>query len=371
MRGMNVGRFAALPKEIVVAMLGVAMMVTFAVDLTSSPRTATAEPTIKFSAAGSNRVTKPTVPAPTTTAAPASTTTAAPAAPAVTAPAATTTPHHIASAVVVKKAPAPVKAKPVAPPVAAHPAASASALGLFVSSQSPSDVLALGRQLGVTPSIDTVYADQSSGYCTYSPPTTSMTLMVGIGNCSAAQVATIGQNLVHAGQSHAIIRVMWEQNQDISGWFQGWNQLTLSAAQYVAIFQSTVTTLRTQSPTFSYMWNPNGGTTNEASGRTWTDTWPGKAYVNLVGVDQYDYSGYASNVQATVAFAHAQGLPVAIPEWGLNGSDDPAYINGMAGLIKNPANDIVVQAYFSYAGSTDSDITQFPASAAAYTADLG
>ena len=361
MRGNGFRRFVGLPKEIIIAMLGVAMMATFAVDLTGSHQSASAAPTIAFRAADKHPA--PTTTAPPTTV-PAPTTTVAPA----VVPAPTTTPpHHVAAAVVVKKAPAPVKAKPVAPPAGA----SASALGLFVSSQAPSDVLALGRQLGVTPTIDTVYADQSSGYCTYSPPTTSMTLMVGVGNCTAAQVATIGQNLVHAGQSHAIIRIMWEQNQDMTGWFQGWNQLTLSSAQYVAIFQSTFTTMRAVSPTFSFMWNPNGGTTNEAAGRTWTDTWPGKAYVNLVGVDQYDYAGYASNVQATVAFAHSQGLPVAIPEWGLNGSDDPSYINGMAGLIKNPANSIVVQAYFSYAGSTDSDITQFPASAAAYTADFG
>ena len=46
--------------------------------------------------------------------------------------------------------------------------------GLFVGSQNPSDVLALGRQLGVTPTIMTVYADGSC-YCTYTnPPTTSI-----------------------------------------------------------------------------------------------------------------------------------------------------------------------------------------------------
>ena len=361
MQGTKVGRFVALPKEIVVAMLGVAIMVTFAVDLTATPRSATAEPTIKFSAVHSTRVTQPTVP-PTTL--PAPTTTAAPA---VTAPAPTTTPpKHVATHAVVNKAPAPVKATPVAPP-----GAFSSALGLFVGSQAPSDVLALGQTLGVTPTIDTVYADQSSQYCTYSPPTTSMTLMVGIGNCTAAQVAAIGQNLVHAGQSHAIIRIMWEQNQNQAGWFQTWNQLSLTSAQYVSIFQSTVVAMRAVSPTFSFVWNPNGGTANEAAGRTWTDTWPGKAYVNLVGIDQYDWQGYEANVQAVVAFAHAQGLPVAIPEWGLNGADDPTFINVMAGLIKNPANDITVQAYFNYAGSTNSDITQFPASEAAYKADLG
>jgi hypothetical protein len=358
MRVAGFGRFTGLPKEIVVAMLGTAIMVTFAVDLTGSPRSAVAAPTIKFDATHS-RVTAPTVPV---TTAPVPTTTAAPAAAPVPAPAPTTTPPQPTASHVVVKAPAPVKAKP---PVA-HPA-----LGLFVGSQSPADVLALGQTLGVTPSIDTVYADQSSEYCTYSPPTTSMTLMVGIGNCTAAQVATIGQNLVHAGQSHAIIRIMWEQNQNLDGWFQTWNQTALTAAQYVSIFQSTVATMRAESPTFRFTWNPNGGTGNEAPGRTWTDTWPGKAYVNLVGVDQYDYQGYAANVQTAVAFAHAQGLPVAIPEWGLNGSDDASFINGMAGLMNNSANDITVQAYFSFAGSTNSDITQFPASAAAYKADLG
>ncbi len=365
MRVSGLARFVGIPKEIVVALLGVAIMITFAIDITGAPRTASAEPTIKFSSARSTSVTQPTVP-PTTVAAP--TTTAAP----TTIPAPTTTPSplHIASRIVLKKAPAPVKAKPLAPAAVAHPVA-VSGLGLFVGSQAPADVMALGAQLGVTPTIDTVYADQSSNYCTYSPPTTSMTLMVGIGNCTTAQDTALAQGLVSAGQSHAIIRIMWEQNQDQTGWFQPWNQLSLSAAQYVAEFQSTVTALRAVSPSFSIMWNPNGGTSNEAAGRVWTDTWPGKAYVNIVGVDQYDYAGYASDVQAVVAFAQSQGLPVGIPEWGLNGTDDPSYINGMASLIKNPANDITVESYFNYDGSTNSDITEFPASMAAYKADLG
>ena len=49
MRGSKFGQFVGLPKEIVVAMLGVAMLVTFAVELTAFPRAADAAPTIKFS----------------------------------------------------------------------------------------------------------------------------------------------------------------------------------------------------------------------------------------------------------------------------------------------------------------------------------
>ena len=253
--------------------------------------------------------------------------------------------------------------------------ASSVPAGLFVSSQAPSDVLALGQSLGVTPTIMTVYADGSC-YCTYSsPPSTSMTLMLGVGALTTSEATSIGQSLVQAGQSDAIIRVMWEQNQDLSGWFQDWNQLSLTAAQYISTFQNIVTTMRgVPGQAFRFMWNPNGGTGNEAAGRTWNDTWPGASYVNYVGVDQYDYAGYTANIQAVFSFAQSQGLPAAIPEWGLNGSDDPSYINGVASLVNNPANNVALQAYFSYdggSGGIDSDITQFPQSQAAYTVDFG
>ncbi len=226
----------------------------------------------------------------------------------------------------------------------------------------------------MSPTIDTVYAG-GSDYNSYSPPSgipAGMTLMLGVGALTPAEAASIGDNLVAAGQSHAIIRVMWEQNQDVDGWFQGWNQLTYStASSYIAEFQSVVTNMRAVAgEAFSFMWNPNGGTGSEASGRSWQDTWPGSAYVNIVGVDQYDYSGYAANIQSVVSFAQSQGLPVAIPEWGLNGSDDPSYINGVAAIVNNPANNVILQAYFSYPGSIDSDITQFPQSQTAFQADF-
>ena len=192
--------------------------------------------------------------------------------------------------------------------------------------------------------------------------------MLGVGALTTSEATSIGTTLVAAGQSHAIIRIMWEQNQDVDGWFPGWSQLSLTASQYIATFQNIVTTMRAvPGEGFRFMWNPNGGSGNEASGRTWDDTWPGSSYVNYVGVDQYDYSGYSANIQAVVAFAQSQGLPAAIPEWGLNGSDDTSYMSSMIGIIENPANDIGLQAYFSYDGSPNSDITQFPHAAALYT----
>ena len=57
-----------------------------------------------------------------------------------------------------------------APYFSASSGGSSVPVGLFVGSQSPSDVLALGKQLGVTPTILTVYADGSCYFssCYYS-----------------------------------------------------------------------------------------------------------------------------------------------------------------------------------------------------------
>jgi hypothetical protein len=57
---------------------------------------------------------------------------------------------------------------------------------------------------------------------------------------------------------------------------------------------------------------------------------------------------------------------VSVPEWGLNGADDPAFIDDMHGFVVNPANDVGYSSYFSYDGVVDSDITQFPNSEAAF-----
>ena len=72
----------------------------------------------------------------------------------------------------------------------------------------------------------------------------------------------------------------------------------------------------------------------------------------------------------TVNFAKAHGKFASVPEWGLNGADDAAFINDMYGFITNPNNDVGYSSYFSYDGVVNSDITQFPNSAAAFGHDF-
>ena len=256
--------------------------------------------------------------------------------------------------------------------LASSGASTSPLLGLWVNGTSSAS------QLGVTQQVwsDYVGGSNSLGQTAcdtgYSPPSIPAggTLMLGVGACTQAQSESIAKTLVAVGQSHAIIRVMWEFNNNLSGWFQNWNQLTFpTAASFINAFDTVVAGFRAVSPNFQIMWNPNGGTGN-TNGVSWQSEYPGNSDVSIIGVDQYDFGGYAANIQAAVSFAQAKGLPVAIPEWGLNGSDDPSYINDVASIVNNPANDFDVQAYFSYAGSIDSDITQFPQSEAAFRADF-
>jgi hypothetical protein len=244
-------------------------------------------------------------------------------------------------------------------------ASSTASLGLFVPSQSPSDVSALANTLAVGPQVMTVYA-WGSCYCTYpSPPVTSMQLSLAVGAVTPAQAATIGQTLVSTGHANTDIRIMWEMN---GNWFP-WGVQALSAAQFVATYRAAEQAF-SQVPGnhFSYSWNINAG--SAIGGRSEFDTWPGSAYVTNVGIDNYDFHNPQA-VETDLGFAQSQNKAVEIDEWGLNGTDDPAYIDFMAGVIDNPANHVVLQSYFSYGGQIDSDITQFPRSEAQYTKDFG
>ena len=361
MRGSEIGRFVGLPKEIVVAMLGVAMHR----DLRRRhdrdlPRSADAGPDDQVRAAG-------TIPRATTDRSPA--TTAPPdhhralrPSPRRRPPPPPRRPDHLAAPRRGQEGPGSGEGQAEARRPRRGPPGRLGRLGLFVGSQSPADVMALGQQLGVTPSIDTVYADQSSDYCTYSPPTTSMTLMVGIGNCTAAQVAAIGQNLVTPARATP------------SSASCGSRTRTSRVVPDLEPTQPLRRPVRRdlpehrhdhagREPVVQHHVEPQRGN-RQRSRRTDVDRHVARQGLRRTSSASTSTTGPGTpaNVQAVVAFAHSQGLPVAIPEWGLNGTDDPAFINTMAGLIKDPANDITVESYFSYAGSTDSDITQFPAS---------
>ena len=131
------------------------------------------------------------------------------------------------------------------------------------------------------------------------------------------------------------------------------------------------------------------------------DAWPGKAYVDYIGLDLYDQapsSGYtpieegdwilpqltSTQPQALGAqpFASQYGVPLTFCEWGVAApeldvyglGDDPLYINNMYDFMTTPANNVAWESYFNISElGWNSQITgaAFPNSLAAFKADFG
>jgi hypothetical protein len=245
------------------------------------------------------------------------------------------------------------------------PPAACPSLGFFVGGESPSATTSLGSALGVEAKVLTVYAYNAGAgpYTAFTvAPGAGYQLLLGVGAVSPAQATSIGDNLVAEGYSNTIIRIMWEMN----GNWEPWGTQALSATQYMSIYRAAEQAFAAVPGNhFTYIWNVSAGTVEP--GRTEFDTYPGNAYVSNVGIDLYNEWSQYKNVSAIIAFARSQDKPVSFDEWGLSGSDNPAFIDYVSGVVHNPANDVTLQAYFSYGSS---DISQFPAAEAEYTKDF-
>jgi hypothetical protein len=200
---------------------------------------------------------------------------------------------------------------------------------------------------------------------------------------------TLAQTLVAAGESNAFLRLGWEF--DYVGGYPWTVANGAEAASYSAYFDQIVTAMRSvPGENFSFVWNPDAGAFIE-SGYDVALSYPGNAYVNVIGIDAYDESWASPHTASTAwavttlpalsaarAFAAAEGKPLAVCEWGVAFAgqglgDDPLYVNNMAAWMHNSANDVLYESYFNYNGSSDSALTsgKAPASLAAFRADFG
>jgi len=256
---------------------------------------------------------------------------------------------------------------PGAPPSPTPPAPTGScpSVGLFVQDEDPVAARHLASALGVRDQVLTVYANDAGG-----GPNTAFTfgpgsgfqLLLGVGAVTPAQATAIGDNLVAEGYSNTIIRIMWEMN----GNWEPWGTQALTAAEYISIYQAAEQAFAAVPGNhFTYAWNVSAGTVEP--GRAEFDTYPGNAYVSTVGIDVYNEWADYNNLAAIISFAQSHGKPLSLDEWGLYGVDDPGFIDTIASVVRNPANDVTLQAYFSYGTN---DITQFPASEAEYKRDF-
>jgi len=412
MNRTGIGQLVGLPKQIVVAMLGVALVVTAVVDADASARPAGEAPTVKF-LARTGHVPGSTVPS--TTVPPTTTTTAAPVVPAPT----TTAPRVVASKTVSNIAPAPVKPKPAAP---APPRTSLSIpFGVYVDAGDPAGVASFAAATGTHPVYAADYLPGNQGWGGISNDSSvswltsqwrghGYTLILGVpiiptdanGNPQGTLAAgaagqynssfvTLANALVSGGAPDTVLRLGWEFN---GNWYPWQVTDATDAANFAAYFRNIVNSMRSvPGQAFKFVWNPDAGGSFDGA-YTPAQAYPGSAYVDYVGIDVYD-EGWSTpqtpqnawanqltqswGLQWLAGFSASVGRPMVFPEWGVDITsdghgmgDDPYFINQFASWMAQ--NNVAWTSYFNYDapdGSHNLLDGQFSASLATFRAAFG
>jgi hypothetical protein len=122
-------------------------------------------------------------------------------------------------------------------------------------------------------------------------------------------------------------------------------------------------------PTTKVIWNPQGYGSPDIPGNTAQAYYPGDAYVDVVGNDLYDIRGKAEWAANESLYRAHPGKKYAIPEWGLWGIDDPAFIRKMGAFARtHPRLELL--AYFESVPGSVFDLGTKPKSRAAYRAAI-
>jgi hypothetical protein len=240
-------------------------------------------------------------------------------------------------------------------------------LGVYAGSSNPSRVANFGFSTGTHPTYATEYLDKTSGWATMDGAAdvrpwkgSGYRLVLGVpilpGTGSLASGAagsydqyftTLGRNLVSDGEANAILRLGWEFN---GNWYPWYVRSSTDAANFDKFWQHVVTTMRAVAgQQFKFLWSASANTNTSYSP---SSAYPGDAYVDYVGTDNYDnFWGTPFTASAAwsnqlnqqwglnwlASFAAAHGKPIAIPEWsveyrddGHGMGDDPSFISNMA-----------------------------------------
>ena len=161
-----------------------------------------------------------------------------------------------------------------------------------------------------------------------------------------------------------ILRLSWEMNGNYFYWDDTNN------AQWIRCFQQEASAFKWASPRSLVDFTINGHGTSASGISRGLDAYPGDAYVDIVGIDNYDHYTGARNqavfnslangpdgIYTVANFARAHGKRFSVGEWGVAtcegsvaGGDNPFYIRAMYNTFRKYASFLAYEAYFNYAG---------------------
>lgn len=122
-------------------------------------------------------------------------------------------------------------------------------------------------------------------------------------------------------------------------------------------------------PRLRVLWSPLASSNPRVPGNAPERYYPGAAYVDVEGADIYDErltdTAPWPGLEQLYRLALSHGKPFSVPEWGLIGVDDPAFVRHMCTFAKtHPATEALV--YFESRPGSVFDLGTKPASRAAY-----
>jgi beta-mannanase len=193
----------------------------------------------------------------------------------------------------------------------------------------------------------------------------------------------LARRLVAAGLGNSVIRLAHEANDSGAPYWIG--STPHQWQLWRAFWRKTVIAMRSVSGAhFLFDWCINA---------YWqpiplSEWYPGDDVVDIIGIDAYDAGvplgqdrwtriyTQRDGIRDVLNFAKAHGKPVSLPEWGLaqpnakslGGGDDPAYINGIAAVVRD--SPVAYQSYF-YNHDSAQLLNSSPRSLAAYRRHFG
>lgn len=143
------------------------------------------------------------------------------------------------------------------------------------------------------------------------------------------------------------VRIGWEMN--LGSWHYAATEDT--AQEWVTAFQRASTHLKKGGPSLQVVWGPNAGVNDALADAT--RAWPGDAFVDIVGLSDYDWWPAITSAQTAqevftgpqelkwwIAFAAEHGKPFALNEYGPApgnpnaGGDNPVYIEQIMKVLR-------------------------------------
>jgi hypothetical protein len=169
-----------------------------------------------------------------------------------------------------------------------------------------------------------------------------------------------GELMTRQGRGDSIVRLGWEFNVETMAW-RGTH-----TPSYIGCFQHAVTAIRQTNPQVLIDWTINAHRTPAGlCGGVSTGCYPGDAYVDIIGIDNYDHypwspteevfdriAGRAEGLSWLYAFARQHGKPFSVGEWGIvptadAGRENPSYVKWMHDWFAAHAVHLAYEAYFS------------------------